>query len=928
MFSIFFIFLQAIKKFKKMKKLTLLFTIAFFCAHVTAQKQAVWHKITSDNILQSDKIRTTSYSDNQQLFQLDLANFKSALLTVKDKLSGQPGVIIEFPTFEGAIEQFLVWENSNFVPELQARVPEIRAYVGKSLIDGSTINFSLSPQGIQTFVSRIDNGSEFMEPYTKDNSVYVFFDSKSRSTGRLPLNCSTTDRGLNNDLLNDNQITERSSNQVYKTMRLALSCVGEYGVAHGGNYTGTLAAMNASMTRVNGVLEKDLALHLNVIANNNLVMYYNGATDPYSAAAAGSGGAWNLELMNNLHTVLGDAAFDIGHLFGQSGGGGNAGCIGCVCSDDMQLGTDGSPINYKGSGFTSPSDGISQGDNFDIDYVVHEMGHQLGANHSFSHNVEGTGVNVEPGSGSTIMGYAGITSYDVQAHSDPYYTYRNILQIQTNLVARSCAVNTPITNTPPVVSAGTAFTVPFGTAYKLKGTATDAEGDTLTYCWEQNNSAGNAQSGASSVVSSTKTLGPNFRSFSPTSSPDRFMPKLSSVLSGALTTASNWESLSTVARTCKFSLTVRDNNPTGQQTKTSEVIVTTSATAGPFTFGSITGRNTNSILTWEPGQTKTINWNVNNTNTLPGGANVNIKFSIDGGLTFPYDLVLNTPNDGTEDIVVPVTPPSQTCRILIEATANAFFVVNSTANPIYTGYTLSNVCTTYNYSGAAFAITDGTSSVVKTINVPTNGVISDVNTFFNITHPNLQNITIAMARPAGATVNLFNQQCAANADMNVTFDAQGAPFTCASPTTGTYVSPGTGSLNSFTGTNPNAGSWTFTFKDLVAGNAGTVNSFGLEVCKNVAVLTSTLANDTFEFKDFALYPNPNSGNFTIRFNSNSSSKVAINVIDISGRKIFEKSYANSGLFDENIQLEKAQAGIYLVSITDGDKKIVKRIVVE
>ncbi len=911
-----------------MKKPLLLIVLMISCVQLFAQKQSAWHKLSHDNILQSEKVRSTTYSDNQQLFELDLVKFSISLVNAQDKLSGQSGVIVEFPTFEGVMEKFLVWENSNFEPQLQARVPEIRAYVGKSLVDGSTINFSLSPQGIQTFVSRIDNGSEFIEPYTKDNSVYVFFDSKSRNTARLPFNCSTTDRGLNDAILNDTEISNRSSNQVYKTMRLALSCVGEYGINHGGTFTGAIAAMNATMTRVNGILEKDVALHLNIIADNNLVMYYDATTDPYSAAAAGSGGAWNAELQNTLSSVLGNAAYDIGHLFGQSGGGGNAGCIGCVCVDDSI--TDLTDKN-KGSGFTSPYDGISQGDNFDIDYVVHEMGHQLGCLHSFSFGgISGSEVStlsVEPGSGSTIMGYAGITSYDVQAHSDAYFTYRNILQMQSNLATKPCTVNTPITNTPPVVNAGLAFTVPFGTAYKLMGTATDAEGDTLTYCWEQNNAAGFSQIGAASVVSPTKTIGPNFRSFTPTASSDRFMPKLSSILSGALTTASNWESLSNVARTCKFSLTVRDNNPIGQQTKTAEVIVTTSATAGPFTFGSISGRNTNAILTWEPGQTKTINWNVNNTNTLPGGANVNIKFSVDGGLTFPYDLALNTPNDGTQDIVVPVTPPSLSCRILIEATANAFFVVSSTANPIYTGYTLSNVCTTYNYTGAPFAITDGTGSITKTIAIPVSNSVTDVNVIINATHPNLQNLVIAMTRPgSGTQFQLFNQQCTGSADMNVTFDQQGSVLTCASPTTGTYIPSGTANLN-LLNVNIPAGNFSINFKDVVAGNAGTVNSIAVEVCKASTILTS-LANGSFDFKDFALYPNPNSGNFTIRFNSNSSSKIAVNVVDMSGRKIFEKSYTNSGIFDENIQLEKAQAGIYLVSITDGDKKIVKRIVIE
>lgn len=893
-----------------MKRLLLFLAIVLPFVQLAAQKSALWKKVTPESVQQLEKIRTTSYSDRQQLFQINVNLLKQTLVNATDKFSGQAGIAVELPNIEGDLEKFLVWENSNFAPELQAQHPEIRAYIGKSITDKTaTINFSLSPAGIQTMVLRADSGSEFIEPYTKDNSVYVLFDSKTRTTGKLPFSCSTVDLALNQTLLNDSNVA-RSNNQSYKTMRLALSCTGEYGAYFGGTVTGALGGMNATMTRVNGVLEKDMALHLNIIANNNLVIYTNGNTDPYSAAAAGSGGAWNQELQTNLTAVLGNAAYDIGHLFGASGGGGNAGCIGCVCVDPT-----GAVDEQKGSGFTSPSDGIPAGDTFDIDYVVHEMGHQLGANHSFSHSVEGTGVNVEPGSGSTIMGYAGITSYDVQTHSDAYFTYRNILQMQTNLASKTCPVSTPIVNTPPTVNAGLDYTIPKGTAYQLKGAATDADGDVLTYCWEQNNSATTAVSGANSVASPTKTSGPNFRSFLASATPNRYMPANASVLAGTLSTM--WESVSTVARTLKFTLTARDNNISGAQTGTDETTITTSANAGPFT---LTSQNTTGIK-WAQGTSETITWAVNNTNLLPGGANVNIKLSVDGGLTFPYTLATNSPNDGSETITVPLIAASLNCRLLIEPTANIFYAVNST--PFYLGYETVSTCSTYNYT-TPFNLADAaTGYTVKTIAVPSAGTISDVNITVNATHPNLQNLVIAVIRPGGTLLSLFNQQCSGNANMNVTFDSQAGAFTCASPTSGTYALPTGASLNTLNGFSQ-TGNWSFGFKDAVAGNIGTVNSFSLEICTQTLQL---LANKNFEFENFVLYPNPNNGDFTIQFNSDSDSKINIEVYDLSGRTIFSKAYANSGLFSQNLQLDNAQSGIYLVSITDGSKKVVKRIVI-
>jgi hypothetical protein len=582
------------------------------------------------------------------------------------------------PNAAGEIEQFEVFEASNFDAALQARFPMIRAFSGKGLTDKyATLKLSFSPQGIQTMVFRTDKPNEFIEPYSQDHTVYAVF-SSNRNKGQLPWTCSTPDQnlaeGLNAQVSNAG-LTSRSTGDL-KTMRLAQSCNAEYSNYFGATSSAqvglVLAAYNATLTRCNGCYEKDLALHLNLIDNSTQVIYYVSTTDPYTTI-----GQWNSQLQSTLNTVIGASNYDIGHLFGASGGGGNAGCIGCVCSD-----------NNKGSGITSPADGIPQGDNFDIDYVVHEVGHQLGATHTFSMSSEGSGTNKEVGSGITIMGYAGITSQDVAPHSIDIFHEASIAQIQTNIATKTCPITTSLTgtNATPVVVPVANYIIPKSTPFALTGSATDADADALTYCWEQNDNS--TTTGANSKASPTKTTGPNWLSFKPTASPTRICPQLATVLAGGFTTGPlaggtpgiDIEALNSVARTLNFRLTVRDNSPYSStapikvgQTQFTDMQVIVNGTAGPFAVSV-----PNTAVSWTGLTSQNVTWSVNGSDLAPVScANVKISLSTDGGYTWPYVLAASTPNDGSESITIP-NVASTTSRVKVEAVGNIFFDISNT----------------------------------------------------------------------------------------------------------------------------------------------------------------------------------------------------------------------------------------------------------
>lgn len=683
----------------KNRILSLLLISASFA--VSAQTGKMWKKTASiDKNAQVDE--TKMLLKNPRLYSVDVEALKATVQNApKTSDFVTSNIIVSFPDSEGNLRDFRVYEKSNFDPALQAKYPNIRSYVGENLDKSSRIYFSLSPAGISTMELMNSGKTVIIEPYTTDRTVYTVYDRAERREPR-DFECKTVDNGVN-----FGEMTGKSADDgILRTYRLALSCTDEYGNWANGAYfqtgaAGALIAMNNTMTRVNGIYETDFSIHMNLIAEEeNIIFHTIPSTDPYSSAGPGVNGAnndgvdplWTKELQNVLHgtTVdygIGDAKFDIGHLFGRSGGGGNAGCIGCVCKNTVNTTNPWNSI-YKGMGFTSPGTGTPVGDNFDVDYVAHEMGHQFGGNHTFTRSSvvsasnEGTVAQMEPGSGSTIMGYAGITDMDVQPHSDGFFHAVSINQITTYIKSTTgdaCSVHSANNDTAPVADAGADYTIPKSTPFMLTGAGSDADGDSLTYIWEEydNQNSGNTGSAATVAPNATKTTGVDFRSWQPTTSPVRYFPTMASVLAGKLFTVAstnelNTEYLPSVARTLNFRFTVRDNKPGGGANAVDAMVVTVNAATGPF---KVTSPNT--AVSYAGGSSQTVTWDVASTTGAPiNCANVDILISLDGGTTWAT-LLANTPNDGSETVTLPNPNPTVTnARIMVKANGNIFFDVS------------------------------------------------------------------------------------------------------------------------------------------------------------------------------------------------------------------------------------------------------------
>ncbi len=883
-----------------MKKLLLAFLIIFTAASGHAQAP-IWRAVPKDKLATAKKTERSSTPMVFYTFSIDQPELEARLLEAPARNSGQvSNVIIPFPNGEGKLESFRVYEASVLHPDLAAQHPDIRSYVGQGIDNpAASVRFSITTFGLHAMILS-DKGTSYTDPYTADLQNYIVYKKSSLKTPRT-FHCAVADEEpevtpspLRNAMAND---------EVFRTYRLALACTIEYAayqINAAGVGAGTLAqkkaavlaAMAVTMTRVNGVYEKDMSLTMQIVPANENIIFVTSDN-----LTNNDEGEMIDEIQSIINTGIGSSNYDIGHVF--STGGGGIATLGSVCS------------GVKAQGVTGRSAPV--GDAFDIDYVAHEMGHQFGANHTFNNSYQRSpNTAAEPGSGTTIMAYAGISAPNVQSNSDAYFHAISLAQMFSFVNSGgSCGLEVNNNNNPPVIAAIPNYNIPKGTAFILKGNGTDADGDALTYCWEQTNT-----NGALSTVDETplpnSTSGPNFRSVAPSSSSNRYMPVLSSVLNNNL--APTWEVVPTVGRTLSFALTIRDNNtPNGGQTAREDMNVVVNNTAGPFV---VTSQNV-ANATWEQGSTQTITWNVAGT-TANGinTANVNILLSTDGGLTFATVLAANTPNDGTQVVVAP-NIQAGFCRIMVEAVGNIYYAVNPA--PFSIGVSVVTECNTYT-STTPIAIPDNNGNFTTSfINVPDSAIITNVKVGVNITHSYIGDLGILVARPDNTQAVLWQFDCESSNGINAIFSDTGAEANCASPTIGNIlpVDP----LSVFEGSQ-GQGNWIIGLSDQGAGDTGTLNSWSVEICAQTVNAISA-----FGLEGFALYPNPTTGIFTVGFTSDTGNAIRIGVRDMRGRQVYDVSFENTGLFSGNVDLSGVQDGVYLVTVQDGARREVRKVVV-
>jgi hypothetical protein len=582
------------------------------------------------------------------------------------------GKIIKFPLNGVDMESFEIFKSAIMHPDLSAKYPNIKTYVGFSVLHPEIrIQFTMSPRGLRATIFNTKQGTIYIDPISKNGLYHEVYASKDVPTEVSGFICEFKDE-LAATIDNDQEVSfnKNANDGTLRTFRFAVGTTFEFSDFHiveAGVSAGTDAEKKAAVmvpivelvSFASSIYENEFSVRFQLPANNDNAI----SLDENDGLNGSSNGALLDEATPFLNATVLTSNYDLGHMLTRTGGG--VAYVTQSCLPGLKGGAVSGPRGSAQSPIP-PNIGI---------VFLHEIGHTVGSFHTFNGTQGGCSGNrtastaYETASGTTIMSYAGICGSDnVQGVADNYFHQKSLDAIWLNISNNggACAVQTVSGNSAPTADAGADYTIPSRTPYRLTGSSTDADGiASHTYTWEQ------YDLGPAGLPSPTLLEGPLVRSFSPNTSSTRYIPRLEDYLD-AFGQSTEWESMSSVTRDINFRLTVRDNDIRGGQAAVDGMVVSVTNTSGPLR---ITSQNNNSI-SYEGLSTQTISWQVNGTNEGVGGsANVNILLSTDGGLTYDTMVLANTPNDGSQEVQIPNVNASN-CRFMLEAVGNIFYNIN------------------------------------------------------------------------------------------------------------------------------------------------------------------------------------------------------------------------------------------------------------
>jgi len=711
--------------------LTTTFLTATLCTLPNIAAAQIWENVSDTSFTAQGKTAPSPKNKGEMAWarkvDTDMSALKSILSKAPHERLGQTNVTIDLPLPDGGVGTFTLLNSPIVAPELAAKYPSIQTFrVIDTQNSYNTGRIDITPQGFNGMF-RHNGGLVYINPTQDKTAFNTFYESDHQALESHEMSGETACGYENHEAeKNYTPINQKggvpSANQkislggTMRQYRFAVAATGEYTQANGGTVESGLAAVVTTVNQVNVFFETDAAIRLQLVANNDQLIYTDPATDPFSDPSGG-----NRPILNESHPALVDVIgvdnFDIGHVFGTFGGGVVRGAN--VCSED-----------FKGFGISGTRNAGQVGH---VNIIAHEVGHQFSAPHSFN---GGTGAcsdqrsttgNMEPHSGSTFMSYSGLCGAENLTGGRGRFFHSSSLTSITNSVenpnrAGQCFTSVPVSNIGPVIDAGADSTIPMSTPFTLTGIASDADGDALTHIWEQVDSGTPNADENDFADEGTRAL---FRSFIPTASLSRTFPQLERVLAGDRVLG---EVLPSTDRDMTFRMTTRDGM--GGVADDERIISVTTA-AGPFTIAT-------PAAALEAGVAHDVTWDVANTSAAPVScAMVSLALSTDGGTTYPHELAAMTPNTGSANVTFP-NVTTTTGRLRASCTNQPFFAIND-ANFTMTPMIIINM--------APDAVNDALTAVEDSRRAPLNVLANDTDpdgdtlTLASVTQPDQNGAT-------------------------------------------------------------------------------------------------------------------------------------------------------------------------------------------
>jgi subtilisin-like proprotein convertase family protein len=665
----------------------LLLSFCWIATQLTAQTPGFF-KAVSDAEIRQTGLSTSVQSNEYKTYQLDHAALKAQLWTAPMEFTADARAarcVIELPLADGTTEAFAIWETAMLEPNLAAEHPYIKTFAGRSMRNASrTVRMSYTAWGFRAMVMQPNLGAVYVEPYSWGQETYyivydyanlrpdpVYLKDRPFIPGDAPSAMQMPDERLFAPEMEDRgAVIEPVQLKVY---RYIVATTGEFSEDHGGTKPLVFSKVVEYTNMVSGFFERDIAMRLQLISPSQNVVFLNPNTDPYTGTEVGDWMSQNPGVLDFYASVN---SHDVGHVYARYLGGSAIGVAGGItCTDG------------KGRGCSAGTGNNDYGAYF-VSVIGQEVGHQMSGGHTWNRCSGGGGRNgitaFEPGSGSTIMSYAGSCGTDnIQGTSDLYYHGGSIEEIRnfyTYYSGAACGTFSTTDNSAPVVNLAYTnnFFIPISTPFELNGTASDPDGDPLVFNWEE------VDAGPETALGFPSGNAATFRTLPAVPETNRYFPKLSTVINNQ---TSSSEQLPTYTRDLTFRLTARDNRPNGGGVGWADVAFKAWEGAGPFV---VTSPNASSDI-WRVGEYVNVVWDVANTDQLPVNCQrVNIRLSTDGGLSYPIVLSEQAVNDGSQLVLVP-NNLSNTCRVRVDAADNVFYDISNTnfkiQNPVQPSFT-------------------------------------------------------------------------------------------------------------------------------------------------------------------------------------------------------------------------------------------------